>query len=89
MATRSADATLTVTAKGQITLLRDLLQHLGIRSGAKVVPHKLPNGRVELEAVQPGGRIEDAFGLLRREGQRSLTVDEMNEVIAMSWAPER
>lgn len=89
MATESADAILTVTAKGQITLRRDLLQHLGIRSGAKVVLHKLPNGRVELEAVQPGGRIEDAFGLLRREGQRALSVDKINEVIAMAWASER
>jgi len=89
MAAKSADTTLTVTAKGQITLRRDLLLHLGVRSGAKVVLHKLPNGRVELEAAQPDGHIEDAFGLLRREGQRALSVEEMNEVIALGWAPER
>lgn len=89
MATTFSETTLTITAKGQITLRRDLLQHLGVRSGAKVVLHKLPNGRVELEAAHPGGDIEAAFGLLRREDQRALSVDEMNELIATRWASER
>jgi hypothetical protein len=29
-------ATLTVTAKGQVTLRRDLLEHLGVRPGEKI-----------------------------------------------------
>ena len=37
-------ASLTVTAKGQVTLERDLLQHLGIKTGERVDFEKLPGG---------------------------------------------
>ncbi|MCW6536056.1 AbrB/MazE/SpoVT family DNA-binding domain-containing protein [Sphingomonas lycopersici] len=84
----SKDTTLTVTAKGQITLRKDLLQHLGIHAGAKITVRKLPNGRIEVEAARPRGKISDAFGMLKREGQRTVSIDEMNEVIAKGWAGE-
>lgn len=80
--------TLTVTSKGQITLRRDLLQHLGIRPGSKITVQKLPNGRIEVAAEQPKGKISDAFGLLKREGQRVISIEEMNEVIARGRAGE-
>jgi AbrB family looped-hinge helix DNA binding protein len=35
-------STLTVTSKGQVTLRKDLLDHLGIRPGEKLVVQKLP-----------------------------------------------
>ncbi len=56
------EATLTVAAKGQITLRKDLLQHLGIQAGSKITVHKLPNGRIEIKAARPAGKISDAFG---------------------------
>ena len=40
-------STLTVTAKGQVTLRKDLLQHLGVQPGEKVVvegPENLKDG---------------------------------------------
>ena len=37
--------TLTVTAKGQITLRKELLKHLGVQPGDKIVVDKLPDGR--------------------------------------------
>ena len=80
--------TLTVTAKGQITLRRDLLQHLGAHPGSKITVQKLPNGRIEVSADRPKGKISDAFGLLKREGQRVISIEEMNEVIAKGWAGE-
>jgi antitoxin PrlF len=39
-------ASLTVTAKGQVTLKRDLLQHLGIKPGERVDFEKLPGGEL-------------------------------------------
>lgn len=80
--------TLTVTSKGQITLRRDLLQHLGIRPGSKITVQKLPNGRIEVAAERPKGKISDSFGLLKREGERVISIEEMNEVIARGWAGE-
>jgi bifunctional DNA-binding transcriptional regulator/antitoxin component of YhaV-PrlF toxin-antitoxin module len=82
------DTTLTVTAKGQITLRKDLLQHLGIHAGAKLTVHKLPNGRLEVEASRPKGKITEAFGMLKREGCKPVSIDEMNDVIARGWAGE-
>jgi bifunctional DNA-binding transcriptional regulator/antitoxin component of YhaV-PrlF toxin-antitoxin module len=37
-------STLTVTAKGQVTLRKDLLKHLGVNPGEKITVDKLPDG---------------------------------------------
>jgi len=39
--------TLTVTAKGQITLRKDLLEHIGVRPGQRISVAKLPDGRLK------------------------------------------
>jgi hypothetical protein len=57
-----------VTAKGQVTLRRDLLEHLGVHSGEKIAVEKLPEGPIEVKAARPGGKISDAFDFLRRKG---------------------
>jgi hypothetical protein len=79
-------STLTPTAKGQVTLRKDLLNHLGIQSGGKITVEKLPNGRLELKAEQKTGKISDAFGYLKREGRKAVTIEEMNEAIKKGWA---
>jgi bifunctional DNA-binding transcriptional regulator/antitoxin component of YhaV-PrlF toxin-antitoxin module len=81
-------AQLTVTAKGQVTLRKDLLRHLGVAPGQKVRVDKLPNGRIEVRA-EPSGRIQDFFGFLHRPDGPCLTIDEINEAIAAGWAGER
>jgi AbrB family looped-hinge helix DNA binding protein len=83
-------ATLTVTAKGQVTLRKDLLEHLGVHPGDKISIEKLPGGRVEVKAVRPTGKISDAFGFLKgKTSGRSLSIEEMNEIIADGWAGKR
>lgn len=77
---------LTVTAKGQITLRKELLQHLGARPGSKLDISKLPDGRIEVRAHPTKGKISDFCGFLKREGQKPVSIEEMNEVIAMGWA---
>jgi AbrB family looped-hinge helix DNA binding protein len=81
--------TLTVTAKGQVTLRKDVLKHLGIHPGEKVVVDTLPNGRIELKAARPTGQISDAFGFLQRENGPSLSIEEIGELAARGWAGER
>ena len=77
--------TLTVTAKGQITLRKQVLQHLGVCPGQKVEAELLPKGRIELRAKREGS-IEDFFGALECPGTKSLTIEEINEIIADGWA---
>jgi len=82
-------STLTVTAKGQVTLRKDLLQHLGVRPGEKIVVNKLPDGRIEVKAARPTSKISDVFDFLKRENGPSLSIDEMNEITARGWAGKR
>jgi len=82
--------TLTVTAKGQVTLRKDLLEHLGVHPGEKITMDMLPGGRIEVKAARPTGNISDAFGLLKskRKG-RVLSIEDMNEIVARGWAGKR
>jgi hypothetical protein len=82
-------STLTITAKGQVTLRKDLLQHLGVGPGAKILVNKLPDGRIEVKAARQIGKISDAFDFLKRKNAPSLSIEEMNEVAARSWAGRR
>lgn len=83
-------STLTVTAKGQVTLRKDLLEHLGVQPGEKITVDKLPDGRIEVKAAGPMGKLSDLFGSLKtkRKG-RPLSIEEMNRVIARGWAGKR
>jgi len=85
----SAMTTLTVTAKGQVTLRKDLLAHLGVRPGEKIVVEALPDGRLEARAARRGGKIADVFGILKRRGAPALSIEENNEITADGWANRR
>ena len=79
--------TLTVTAKGQITLRKEVLAHLGVRPGDKLDVDLLGNGRMQLRSKR-GTSAAAIFGMLASPGTRTLTVEEMNEVAASGWAGE-
>ena len=76
------DAELSVTAKGQITLKRSVLDHLGVRPGQKVGVNLLPNGRIEIIAADDrAAKLSSLRGILKRPGQRVVTLKEMQEAI--------
>jgi AbrB family looped-hinge helix DNA binding protein len=78
--------TLTVTARGQVTFRKDVLQHLGIKPGDKIELDLLPDGRVALKAARPTGSIDSFVGLLAGRTQKVATIEEINEAAAQSWA---
>jgi len=82
-------STLTVTAMGQVTLRKDLLKHLGVRPGEKITVDKLPDGRIEVKAAQPTGKISDAFNFLKRKDGPSLSIEEFNKIASRGWAGKR
>lgn len=88
---RKADqmATLTVTSKGQVTLRKDVLRHLGVGVGERLHVSKLPGGRVEVRAATSGGRIEDVFGMLKGKTRARLSIDEISAAAAQGWAGRR
>ena len=51
--------------------------------GDKISIEKLSGGRFQVKAARPAGRISDASRLLKtKRNGRSLSIEEMNEVIA-------
>jgi antitoxin PrlF len=85
MAKRSA-VSLTVTSKGQVTLRKELLAHLGIQPGQRVDVEVLPGGRLELHAEQATGSIHGFIGLLAGRSARRASLEEMSEAAASGWA---
>ena len=77
--------TLTVSAKGQVTLRKDILRHLGVRPGEQIVVDMLPAGRIQLKAAQTG-KISDVFDALSSKRRPSVSVNEIKEISARGWA---
>ena len=80
---------LTITTKGQVTLRKELLKHLGVEPGQKVSVEKLPDGRIEVRAAQPTGKISDAFNFLKKEKGTQLSIAEMGKSAARGWAGKK
>jgi antitoxin PrlF len=81
--------TLTITAKGQVTLRKDVLRHLGVKPGEKVVVDFLPAGRAELRSAKSPATIDGFIGCLRRPESRPLSIAEITEIAAEGWAGRR
>jgi hypothetical protein len=81
-------ASLTVTAKGQVTLKRDLLQHLGIRPGERIDLEKLPGGQLRVRAARPTGTIDGFLHSLdgKAKPEKPLSIEDINRIAAAGWA---
>ncbi len=79
--------TLTVTAKGQVTLRREVLAHLRVRPGDKLDVDLLEEGRMQVRAKR-GKSVASVFGMLERPEAPCLTIEELNESTASGWAGE-
>ena len=79
-------ATLTVTARGQVTFRKEVLQHLGIKPGEKIELDLVPDGRGILRAARPSGTIGGFVGLLAGRTKKVATLEEINEATARGWA---
>ena len=82
-------ATLTVTARGQVTIRKEVLQHLGIKPGEKIELDLLPDGKGVLRAARPTGTINSFVGMLAGRTKKVATVEEMNEAAARGWAGKK
>ena len=78
-------ATLTVTAKGQVTLKKELLQHIGVQPGQQIEVDPLPEGRLSIQAKRPSGFIDAFIGYLARDTDKSASIEEINEAAADGW----
>lgn len=79
-------AILTVTARGQVTLRKEVLQHLGIKPGDKIELDLLPDAKGVLKAAPPGATISGFVGLLAGRTNKVASLEEMNEASAQGWS---
>jgi hypothetical protein len=78
--------TLTITAKGQITLKQELLRHLMVVPGQKIEAEKLPNGQLLVRTAVQDSSIADFSSCLAQKDGPKLTIAEINEIAASGWA---
>lgn len=82
-------AVLTVTAKGQVTLRKEVLHHLGVSPGQKVEVNLLPDGQALLRAAGGGADIRQFIGCLEQPDTKPLSIEEMNDIAAGGWMGAR
>jgi bifunctional DNA-binding transcriptional regulator/antitoxin component of YhaV-PrlF toxin-antitoxin module len=78
--------TMTLTGKGQFTLNKLLLKHLGIKPGEKVLIRKLSDGSLKIEAERNQIDISSLAGLLRTNV--SLSNEELENAIRKSYTKQ-
>jgi len=78
--------TLTVTARGQLTLKKEVLQHLGIRPGDEIDLDLLPDASGLIKATRSRADIGGFVGLLAGRSRKVATVEEITEASATAWA---
>ncbi len=81
--------TLTITAKGQITLKQELLRHLKVAPGQKIEIDELPDGRLVIGAAEKKGSIAGFSGSLAKKRTPKLTIEQIKEITADAWAGRR
>ncbi len=79
---------LTITAKGQVTLKRAFLEHLGVKPGDKIHAIMTPGGKVQLAMKEDQPEISAAFGILHRPGLKPLSIEAMDEAIMAAVAED-
>ncbi|MCW5734633.1 MAG: type II toxin-antitoxin system PrlF family antitoxin [Enhydrobacter sp.] len=69
----------TITVKGQATLPKPVRDHLGLKPGDRVKFFIHPDGTVVMLPMRPASSLR---GILKRAGQKPITIEKMDEAIA-------
>ena len=70
----------TLTSKGQTTIPKDIRDGLGLAPGDQLDFHLLSNSSVIIRVRR--GALKDFVGILRKPGQRPLSLKAMDDGIA-------
>ena len=82
-------ASLTVTAKGQVTLRKDVLRHLGVKPGDKIEIDLLPDNKVSIRPRKAGAPLDSFVGCMKSPHGPVLSLDEIKALIEEGWAGVR
>ena len=76
-----------LTSKGQITLPKEVRDHLRVAEGDRIDFVVDESGRVELKRA--GATVELVRGILKRRGKKAVSVERMDAAIADTHARKR
>ena len=77
-------ATSTLTSKGQITVPKEIRDHLKLRTGQRLEFEVAADGRV---VMRPRSRdVRDLKGIVRTSRRKTVSVEEMNEAIEQGFS---
>lgn len=79
---------LKLTSKGQITLKKEFLQHLGADAGTVLDVEKLADGTIKISAKRPkkNSSFAEFAGLFSNHSGKQFTIEELNDAIADAYA---
>jgi antitoxin PrlF len=80
------ESQLEVSAEGQVTLRKEVLDHLGVAPGETILVDLLPCGRAEIRAARPAASIEGFIGCLEKPQGTALSIEDITEIAAHAWA---
>jgi len=72
--------TATMTTKGQVTIPKEVREHLGVETGDRLSFVVQEDGTVMVKPITR--HVRELGGLLQRPGKRPVSVNEMDESIA-------
>jgi bifunctional DNA-binding transcriptional regulator/antitoxin component of YhaV-PrlF toxin-antitoxin module len=84
-----AMATLTVTARGQVTFRKDVLRHMGVKPGEKIELELMPGGKGMISAARKKGSIEDFIGVLAGKTRKTAPIGDILKATDRGWAGMR
>lgn len=72
--------TATITSKGQVTIPKKIRDQLGLQAGDTLSFEIEPGDKITVRPEK--GSSDTAYGILHRENQEALTVEEMDTGVA-------
>ncbi|MBP8866686.1 MAG: AbrB/MazE/SpoVT family DNA-binding domain-containing protein [Propionivibrio sp.] len=74
-----------LSADGQFTISKALLDHLGVKAGETVLVKKMPDGSLKLEAEKKRADVLELAGVLASETDVRLSDEALDEAIRQSY----
>jgi AbrB family looped-hinge helix DNA binding protein len=74
----------TITSKGQVTVPKEIREHLRLKPGDRIDFVKGRAGSITLKAIDTD--VRSLRGILKSKRRKPLSIEEMNEVIAKGYA---
>jgi bifunctional DNA-binding transcriptional regulator/antitoxin component of YhaV-PrlF toxin-antitoxin module len=77
---------MTLTSKGQFTINKSLMEHLGVKGGERILVKKTPDGGLKIEAEKSLHSIREFAGIFKTDIH--LTDEEIAECIRQSYVEQ-